>query len=73
VTPAHVVRFFVLWQTASKSSSSAGELFLGLLCPIEDYKVYGYITNTKIKFICVTEDANMRDSDVKAVRLPPLI
>ena len=30
--------------------------FLGLLLPIEETRVYGYITNTKIKFILIVED-----------------
>ncbi|KAL6059492.1 Trafficking protein particle complex subunit 2-like protein [Balamuthia mandrillaris] len=38
------------------------ELFLGLLYPTEEYKVYGYITNTKIKLIVVvSEDHNEGD------------
>ena len=30
--------------------------FLGLLLPIEDIKVHGYITQTKIKFLVLVED-----------------
>jgi len=30
--------------------------FLGLLLPIEETRVYGYITNTQIKFILIVED-----------------
>ena len=43
-------------------------MFLGLLCPIEDFQVYGYVTNTKIKLIAVLEDIKVRDADVKVVR-----
>eukprot|EP01094_Clydonella_sp_ATCC50884_P004488 TRINITY_DN13516_c0_g1_i1.p2 TRINITY_DN13516_c0_g1~~TRINITY_DN13516_c0_g1_i1.p2 ORF type:complete len:144 (+),score=47.31 TRINITY_DN13516_c0_g1_i1:35-433(+) len=39
--------------------------YLGILFPIEDYKVYGYITNTNTKFIIVTDDTDMKDVDVK--------
>ena len=33
--------------------------FVGLLCPVEDFRVYGYVTATKIKFIVVVEDDEM--------------
>ncbi|XP_015283517.1 PREDICTED: trafficking protein particle complex subunit 2-like protein [Gekko japonicus] len=35
------------------------ELYLGLLYPTEDYKVYGYVTNSKVKFIMVVDSSNM--------------
>jgi len=39
--------------------------YLGLLYPIEDYKVYGYITNTGAKIILVTtENSSPKDPDV---------
>ena len=34
------------------------ENYLGLLFPTEDYNVYGYITNTQIKFVLVVDDNN---------------
>lgn len=33
--------------------------FVGLLCPIEDFRVYGYVSATKIKFVVVVEDDEM--------------
>ncbi|CAB9511334.1 particle complex subunit 2-like protein [Seminavis robusta] len=33
--------------------------FVGLLCPVEDYRVYGYVTSTKLKIIVVVEDDEM--------------
>ena len=42
-------------------------MFLGLLCPMEEYKVFGYITNTQVKLIAVVEDEMVRDVDIKAV------
>jgi hypothetical protein len=30
-------------------------LYLGLLCPNEDFRVYGYVTATNVKFIAVIE------------------
>eukprot|EP00002_Diphylleia_rotans_P034430 TRINITY_DN7396_c0_g3_i1.p1 TRINITY_DN7396_c0_g3~~TRINITY_DN7396_c0_g3_i1.p1 ORF type:complete len:141 (-),score=34.84 TRINITY_DN7396_c0_g3_i1:113-535(-) len=39
--------------------------YLGLLCPIEDYKVYGYLTNTRTTFILVVDDADVKDTDAR--------
>ena len=42
--------------------------FVGLLCPIEDFRVYGYVTATKMKIIVVVEDDEMMSfSDQQAV------
>ncbi|KAJ1443629.1 Trafficking protein particle complex subunit 2 [Sesbania bispinosa] len=46
-----------------KSGPMLNETFLGLLYPIENYKVYGYLTNTKVKFILVTTDLDVKDAD----------
>ncbi|XP_055520890.1 trafficking protein particle complex subunit 2-like protein isoform X2 [Leucoraja erinacea] len=42
------------------------ELYLGLLYPTEDYKVYGYVTNTKVKFVIVVDSSNiaLRDNEI---------
>ncbi|XP_021861164.2 uncharacterized protein [Spinacia oleracea] len=48
-----------------KSGPMLNETFLGLLYPTENYKVYGYLTNTKVKFILVTTDLDVRDADVR--------
>ncbi|WMV13271.1 hypothetical protein MTR67_006656 [Solanum verrucosum] len=48
-----------------KSSPTLNETFLGLLYPTENYKVYGYLTNTKVKLILVTTDLDVRDADVR--------
>ncbi|GAB2267835.1 hypothetical protein Dimus_002812 [Dionaea muscipula] len=48
-----------------KSGPLLNETFLGLLYPTENYKVYGYLTNTKVKFILVTTDLDVRDADVR--------
>ncbi|KAA8546119.1 hypothetical protein F0562_020430 [Nyssa sinensis] len=48
-----------------KKSGPLNESFLGLLCPPENYKVYGYLTNTKVKFILVTTDLDVRDADMR--------
>ncbi|KAJ7967138.1 trafficking protein particle complex subunit 2-like protein [Quillaja saponaria] len=46
-----------------KSRPTLNETFLGLLYPTENYRVYGYLTNTKVKFILVTMDLDVRDAD----------
>ncbi|KAH6768645.1 SNARE-like superfamily protein [Perilla frutescens var. frutescens] len=48
-----------------KSGPIINETFLGLLNPTENYKVYGYVTNTKVKFMLVTTDLDVRDVDVR--------
>ncbi|KAL8240290.1 hypothetical protein R6Q59_013645 [Mikania micrantha] len=50
-----------------KSGPMLNETFLGLLYPTENYKVYGYLTNTKVKFILVTTDLDVRDADVRNI------
>jgi hypothetical protein len=49
-----------------KSGTTLNEAFLGLLYPTVNYKVYGYLTNTKVKFILVTTDLDVRDTDVRS-------
>lgn len=41
------------------------ELYLGLLYPTEEYRVYGYISNTHIKFVLVLDEAGPREDDLK--------
>lgn len=41
------------------------ELYLGLLYPTEEYRVYGYISNTHIKFVLVLDEAAPRDKELK--------
>ncbi len=57
-------------STVKKKSKTGGEKlekYLGLLYPTEDYKVYGYHTNTLVKMILViAEGAPAKDSDIKA-------
>ncbi|GAA6053818.1 hypothetical protein JCM3770_003051 [Rhodotorula araucariae] len=45
------------------------ECYLGLLYAMEDYAVYGYQTNTRIKFVLALSlaDAVIRDVDVKTI------
>ncbi|WOL08166.1 trafficking protein particle complex subunit 2-like protein [Canna indica] len=49
-----------------KSVLTMNESFLGILYPTESYKVYGYLTNIKVKFLMVTTDLNVKDADVRS-------
>ncbi|XP_054711385.1 trafficking protein particle complex subunit 2-like protein [Uloborus diversus] len=53
--------------TVNKSVGDLRELYLGLLYPTEDYKVYGYVTNTKIKFVVIVESSHttLRDNEIR--------
>ncbi|KAK4468784.1 hypothetical protein MN116_007955 [Schistosoma mekongi] len=42
-------------RTTSGSNNDQLEQYLGLLYPMEDHRIYGYVTNTKIKFIMIFE------------------
>ncbi|SGY20546.1 BQ5605_C016g08090 [Microbotryum silenes-dioicae] len=45
------------------------DCYLGLLYTMEDYAVYGYQTNTRVKFVLILAmaDAVVRDIDVKTI------
>lgn len=42
------------WREPGVTGNAA--MFVGLLCPIEDMRVYGYMTTTQIKFLLTVED-----------------
>jgi len=42
------------WRTPGSSGNDA--MWVGLLCPVDDFKVYGYLTTTSIKILAVMED-----------------
>ncbi|XP_034257075.1 trafficking protein particle complex subunit 2-like protein [Thrips palmi] len=52
---------------AGKSNNDVRELYLGLLHSTEEHKIFGYVTNTKIKFIVIVEATNttLRDNEVR--------
>ncbi|CAK9810737.1 Trafficking protein particle complex subunit 2-like protein [Anthophora quadrimaculata] len=53
-------------NVGSKTAVDIRDLYLSLLYASEEYKIYGYATNTKIKFIIVLPSSNtLRDNDVK--------
>ena len=68
-------------KRAGGGGGAAIDLYLGQLFAVEDYKVFGYITNSKIKFIVVIQDTagdvNLRQVQLAAatrsvaLHLPP--
>ncbi|ETI38586.1 hypothetical protein F441_15556 [Phytophthora nicotianae CJ01A1] len=46
-------------------TSSKDDMYLGSLGPIEDYRVYGYVTNTSVKFVVVLQDTPVRESELR--------
>ena len=45
----------------------ARDLYLGILYSTEAHKVYGFVTNTKIKFIVIIDSSNtsLRDNEIR--------
>ncbi|OZJ02566.1 hypothetical protein BZG36_04339 [Bifiguratus adelaidae] len=75
--PAHPdLKFHYLAHTAIDvieervaAGPKAADLYLGLLYSMEDLAVYGYMTNTRVKFVVVitVPDGLVRDSDMKMI------
>ncbi|XP_062500648.1 trafficking protein particle complex subunit 2-like protein [Corticium candelabrum] len=53
----------------ARGASERRELYLGQLYPSEEYKIYGYMTNTKVKFILIVENRNSyaKDTEMKSL------
>ena len=49
--------------------SSMKSPYLGMLYPTEDFKVFGYITNTNVKLVVVVDDIDTKDAEMRAVRV----
>jgi len=61
----------LLYPPSPGDDASVGDRsFLGLLCPIGEYKVYGYTTITQVKIIIIMRDDfdRVNDTDVRGVR-----
>jgi len=61
------ISFITIWGAAVNKTQ---EMYLGTLFSMEDLAVYGYMTNTKIKFITVLNmpDVTIKDLDMKNVK-----
>ncbi|XP_012281914.1 trafficking protein particle complex subunit 2-like protein [Orussus abietinus] len=56
-------------NVGKKAVVDSRELYLGLLCSTEEYKIFGYATNTKIKFVMLLQSTNtlLRDNEVRMI------
>eukprot|EP01114_Cavostelium_apophysatum_P006749 TRINITY_DN18200_c0_g1_i1.p1 TRINITY_DN18200_c0_g1~~TRINITY_DN18200_c0_g1_i1.p1 ORF type:complete len:157 (-),score=15.79 TRINITY_DN18200_c0_g1_i1:48-497(-) len=52
--------------TPNAPKPKGNDMYMGLLCPTEDYRVYGYVTNTKNKLIVVLDDYDVKEHDIKS-------
>ena len=62
-------------ETPKRTPNDLQDQYLGLLHPTQDYFVYGYQSNTKVKMVLVTERIE-KDSEVKkasSVTCAPLL
>jgi len=53
-------------------SSSNNNNFAGLLLPLEETRVYGYLTNTQIKFVLIVEDEGPNAAEATAFDIQQL-
>ncbi|KAI5719075.1 hypothetical protein M8J76_004726 [Diaphorina citri] len=56
-------------SNTGKSNTESREFYLGILYSTEEHTIYGYVTNTKVKFMIVTETSNklLRDNEIRAM------
>ena len=55
-------------QVMSAAGSSAKlDMFLGMLYPFEQYRVYGHLTNCRIKLIAVIDDEEPKEGEIRAL------
>lgn len=56
-------------SSTSNKNPDTRDLFLGMLYATELYKIYGYMTNTKIKFILIVDSLNsaFRENEIRAI------
>ncbi|KYB26632.1 trafficking protein particle complex subunit 2-like protein [Tribolium castaneum] len=56
-------------NAGNKGTNDLRELYLGMLYSLETHKIYGYVTNTKIKFVIVVDSTNMalRDNEIRSM------
>ncbi|KAJ3426900.1 trafficking protein particle complex subunit 2-like protein [Anaeramoeba flamelloides] len=52
---------------SKKSTQNQNDMYLGHLFPTEDYKVYGYLTNTNYKLVCIIDDSEIKEQEMKTL------
>ncbi|GAB9466077.1 Trafficking protein particle complex subunit 2-like protein [Globisporangium polare] len=64
---AHVSLDIIEEKLRSAGTMTAkDDMYLGFLGPIEDYRAYGYVTNTSIKFVAIMQDSPVRESELRS-------
>ncbi|CAF0744213.1 unnamed protein product [Didymodactylos carnosus] len=45
------------------------DFYFGLLCTVEEYKIYGYVTNTRVKFVIIFEQSTslLKDNEIRTL------
>ena len=54
-------------MAASAATSTKLDMYLGMLYPIEQYRVYGHLTNSRIKLIAVLDDEDPKEGEIRAL------
>eukprot|EP00053_Salpingoeca_punica_P005571 m.55322 g.55322 ORF g.55322 m.55322 type:complete len:137 (+) comp13304_c0_seq4:108-518(+) len=55
-------------KTLTVKTDEVVDAYLGMLYPYDEYRVYGFVTNTKVKFMVVIDELQqMRDSDMRTL------
>lgn len=47
------------------TTSPGADAYFGFLFPSEDKRLYGYVTNTFVKFIAIVDDTDVREQDLR--------
>ncbi|ETV80797.1 hypothetical protein H257_06273 [Aphanomyces astaci] len=62
----HYVAHIALDIVEERVKQSKDDMYLGFLGPVEDFRVYGYVTNTLVKLLAIVQDTPMKESDMRA-------
>jgi hypothetical protein len=54
-------------STSGKPAEPLRDLYLGVLYSTEQHKVFGYVTNTNVKFVIIVDasNTNIRDNEIR--------
>lgn len=52
-------------RRAGRLSDSSKDAFLGMLVPVEEHKVFGYVTSTQVKLLLVVRDVLLREDRLR--------
>ena len=54
-------------QAASAGGGAKLDMYLGMLYPIEQLRVYGLLTNCRVKLIAVVDDEEPKETELRAL------